>query len=357
MRAREKKMKLLIFISLAIIFTSCTNEEFAPLSVTNLSIELPPELPQDPQNPQDNNPNEPQGPQFTWVEENFTQNGEESHKVDILWVIDNSGSMGNDQANLAANFASYADTFWQLGQEIDVRMMVTSTDPRSSSSVGDGKLRSFKGTNYLSNVEVDEYQEFVTDFQSRVLLGVNGYHIETYLLSAYRALSRPENKALLREDAITIINFLGDERDSSLGTIFEIFENAESYVNAIKSSIEGKSRKLVINSIVETTGKYGVVGADQILASELTGGTTHSIRGNFADSLTNLGEAMVELADSFVLQGLPSDPSTMVVKVDGVEVAKNHWSYNLEQNTLRFEDNHLPANGSIINIGYSVVND
>lgn len=47
-------------------------------------------------------------------------------KVDVLLIIDNSGSMGEEQANLAANFAPFIDTLELAGA--DYRIAITTTD-------------------------------------------------------------------------------------------------------------------------------------------------------------------------------------------------------------------------------------
>lgn len=48
--------------------------------------------------------------------------------VDILFVIDNSGSMGEEQATLAANFANFIDTLEEPGVDANYRIAVTTTD-------------------------------------------------------------------------------------------------------------------------------------------------------------------------------------------------------------------------------------
>lgn len=48
------------------------------------------------------------------------------NKVDVLLVVDNSGSMGEEQANLAANFGAFVDTLEDAGA--DYRIAVTTTD-------------------------------------------------------------------------------------------------------------------------------------------------------------------------------------------------------------------------------------
>jgi hypothetical protein len=52
----------------------------------------------------------------------------EQKDVDILFVIDNSGSMGEEQANLAANFAAFIEVLEAPDVEANYRIGVTTTD-------------------------------------------------------------------------------------------------------------------------------------------------------------------------------------------------------------------------------------
>lgn len=47
-------------------------------------------------------------------------------KIDILWVIDGSGTMANHQENLGTNFGNFINKF--VSKNIDFRMAITSTD-------------------------------------------------------------------------------------------------------------------------------------------------------------------------------------------------------------------------------------
>jgi hypothetical protein len=48
--------------------------------------------------------------------------------VDILFVLDNSGSMGEEQAKLAANFGAFIETLEKEGVEANYRIGITTTD-------------------------------------------------------------------------------------------------------------------------------------------------------------------------------------------------------------------------------------
>lgn len=56
----------------------------------------------------------------------FQQSAVANNKVDILWVVDGSGTMANHQANLANNFGTFINQFVDKG--FDYHMAITSTD-------------------------------------------------------------------------------------------------------------------------------------------------------------------------------------------------------------------------------------
>ncbi|MBO9667186.1 MAG: hypothetical protein J7501_10280, partial [Bdellovibrio sp.] len=60
----------------------------------------------------------------------------ETKKIDILWIVDNSGSMESSQANLASNFQSFIARFNQSNH--DFHMAVATTD---------GWMKQFSSTN------------------------------------------------------------------------------------------------------------------------------------------------------------------------------------------------------------------
>src|SRR5687767_15154056 len=68
-------------------------------------------------------------------------------KVDVLWVIDNSGSMEDEQADLVANFPAFMDFF--LGSGLDYHIGVTSTDLDRNYNGSMGKLVMIDGIKYL----------------------------------------------------------------------------------------------------------------------------------------------------------------------------------------------------------------
>ncbi len=69
-----------------------------------------------------------------------------SKKVDLVWLIDNSGSMGDEAANVRNNFSSFIST---LGSSTDLKLALISSTSTMSSSGGTGVTLPVSGPNYL----------------------------------------------------------------------------------------------------------------------------------------------------------------------------------------------------------------
>ena len=81
-------------------------------------------------------------------------------KVDVLLVLDNSGSMGEEQTQLAANFGPFIEKLEEAGA--DYRIAITTTDlggPHCEGASGGGEL-------HLSSCR-DRPQDFVYGFEDQ----------------------------------------------------------------------------------------------------------------------------------------------------------------------------------------------
>jgi len=112
------------FVATLFQLVSCENNDFYQKTV-NASMGLPDPNPE--QNDDDNGTDD--DGTIEEIIDNFTQNNDEYGNVDILWVVDNSGSMSNEQASLASNFNVFIDRF--LDQDINFKMGIITTDGRA----------------------------------------------------------------------------------------------------------------------------------------------------------------------------------------------------------------------------------
>jgi hypothetical protein len=160
--------------------------------------------------------------------------------IDILFVIDNSGSMAEEQASLAANFGRFINVLENIeGGLPNVHLGIVSTDTGAGpfnisgcSGNGDnGTLQSaprgacdppsgafIQDLDDGSGGRVKNYTGALTDtFTCIARLGIDGCGFEQPLESARRALngSNPANQGFLRPDAFLAIIFITDEDDCS----------------------------------------------------------------------------------------------------------------------------------------------
>ncbi len=153
-------------------------------------------------------------------------------KVDILWVIDSSGSMGPKQARLAANFDGFMQQLVNANPPIDFHIAVTTTD--TDDVAVRGKLRTWSLSGQTDDFIACTPQNggsitcntgstgaAVTAFGQMSQVGTAGSPQERGLYSAYLALTNVFNLSteavtrFVRPDAALYVVMVSDEDDSS----------------------------------------------------------------------------------------------------------------------------------------------
>ncbi len=157
-------------------------------------------------------------------------------KVDFLFVIDNSSSMEDEQANLARSFPGFIQVMQKLLEASDFHIMVVSTggdrededeptlDPEECDDVqGAGKRRSPEGLDCgiqggLSYM-VSTQPELEATFSCVAQVGTDGSAIEEPMDALLAATSQSLNAegrcnaGFLRDDAILVVTLITDEDD------------------------------------------------------------------------------------------------------------------------------------------------
>jgi hypothetical protein len=150
-------------------------------------------------------------------------------KVDILWVIDNSGSMSEEQSKVRTNFQAFIQYLTQADPPIDFHIGVVSTD--TSDPNHSGKLLTKQGLpKFISCGRASDNDPYtcnvnnaVSAFQTMVDIGTNGSADEKGLLAAHLALTEPlkssYNAGFLRADAALYVIVVSDEEDASCAPV------------------------------------------------------------------------------------------------------------------------------------------
>ncbi|MHB8874822.1 MAG: vWA domain-containing protein [Myxococcaceae bacterium] len=247
-------------------------------------------------------------------------------KIDVLWVIDDSGSMAPHQENLAKNFQAFIDLFTKGA--VDYRLAVTTTDIFKVQG-------QFKGS---PRVLSPSTPSVATAFAANVRVGTGGSPYEAGLEAAQMALDRqnltnlPKLAAIeqckqdcqkaavpltcmdgcpaktpidfLRPDAYLYLIFVSDEEDESSQDVryfYRSFETAKGIGN------DGTVTTAAIVGDVPTNGCGATPGARYHALSTLTGGEVGSIcDASFANTLHKLATNAVGLKRKFALVKKPN---------------------------------------------------
>lgn len=276
------------------------------------------------------------------VEENFKQSAAQTKKLDVLWVIDNSGSMADEQASLGYNFDAFINDF--IDRDVDFKMAITTTDTSSSSKKG--AMVSGSDTKLTSAKAQSNPDRFKSDFRSLVQVGTRGSGNEKGL-EATEGFMQKYSNSWVRSDAYLAVVILSDEEDSSSKTV-------ATYTNYLKSFKETAGLVKVYSIVDLGLSNAGVSGvtagyARYKLASDQTAGSVGDIRDDFYRVLSDMGGAIIKLLDSFALAHEPA-PGTLKVYVNGELVT--HYTYDSATHSIKFNSNNLPPVGANIQVTY-----
>ena len=270
----------------------------------------------------------------------FTKEAGSSHPIDFLWVIDNSGSMADDQEKLAENFETFINQFANKNQSIDFKMGIITTDNTSNhltSSFGSSLLRSNK-------------LNFIETFKTKIKVGDKGSNIECGLGMSLKFSK--ENPSWVRNKAYLFVIYISDENDhssnpnesplcrsNSANSEADQHSNAkaEKYFqvfDALKPSMLFKAFAVVNLHPVNWRGRKG---KRYIKLAELSGGKSYDIKSDFSTILQDFGSQVAKIASQFQLK-YPAQEGTVEVFIDGVPAPQGGWSYLSNQRAIRFID-------------------
>ncbi len=317
-----------------------------------------------------------------WTDEFEQGVGKQS---DVLFVVDNSGSMGEEQQALAANFKQFTQVadIWATNYHIGV--VTTDMDAADQS----GKLRLSDGI----RVVTPKSPNGADTLQKMTKPGAGGSGNEQGLAAAEAALTAPlvtdtgqkcttdgdckqaggqcipnaddtatkmcggTNRTFLRKNAGLEVVILSDEEDGSGNDV-------NYYINFFYS-LKGMANKNLfhLHAIVGPGGGCKGPGGEAdggeryIKIAQATGGKFGSIcDGNFAKVLKDIGTVAFGLAQQFFLTRNP-EPATIVVKINGKPCPPPGWQYDAPSNSVIFPDGSacMPQKGDKISIYYKML--
>ncbi len=304
--------------------------------------------------------------------ESFTQ--VPATAADILWVVDNSISMTEEQFKVMDGAQAFVDTFEDVG--VDFHLGVVTTDVTAAHAEG-GVLQG--DTPYLTDADED----YVEQFQDRVDVGISGDDMESGLEAAVLALTEPNvsgvNAGFLRDDARLSIIILSDEDDcSDFGTVLSENQDEDNGGDCYSRIAELTPVADIVHMLqalkpdasqIQLSGIVGQddgicttaqVGTRYIDAAASIGGITGNICAHdYARIMNDLGLVAAGMKVEFELTQEPviatleawTHPETGG-DYEVFEDETNGWTYTSDPPMLTFHGEGVPARGSTLTITY-----
>ena len=275
--------------------------------------------------------------------------------VDVLWVVDNSCSMYEEQTSLTNNFDAFIEYFIDSG--LDWHVGVVSTDMDDTSHRG--KLRTANGVRYID----ENVSNPVSTFRSMAQMGTSGSYNEQGRAAAYTALETLRNgynSGFYRDAASLSVVVISDEDDYSAN-------NPVSRTEFINYLLNLKVSPDMVNfsSIVGPPGSCSTAaeeGTDYIAVTNAVGGIMWSIcSSDWATVLDELGMQAAGLKREFFLSQLPVISTIEVwVVFEGVTYTFDEgscddcYTYNVARNSVTF-NTYVPDPLAEVFIDYDVL--
>ena len=267
---------------------------------------------------------EPEWP--IWVD-SFVQ-PQTSNGVDILWVIDGSGSMNGDYPKVIQGIS---DMLTSLPM-ISWRLMIMSMTGYESAAI--------EG---LPLIPGDTTQDALDMFTANVQ-GNNEKGFEAVF--EFMANS-PDAHSWMRNDAALLIVFVSDEDDGSIST-YQSVTSFASWLDAQRNNIYVSSIINVHPDVSVCNGYTHDIGFRYIELTERYNGNIIDICSDDWSQGVADASSQIQPREFLELTHVPNDPNDIYVFVDGVEFS--HWTYDATNNRVVFTI--LPPENSLVEIAY-----
>ncbi len=310
---------------------------------------------------------------------------EPTDRVDILWVVDNSLSMSDEQAEVADKFGDFIDNIESSGMDFHIGVINTDMDDPVS-----GRGQMLGDTAYIT----PDTPDYIAEFQSRVQVGVEGSDREKGIDAAITALTEPlissTNAGFLREDSTLSIIYVSDENDCTDRGALDGYTEAQTcydhsdelvpildLIDEYETLKEGTTDRLLVSAIVgpeiSENCDGAVPGFRYHTMAEAFGGLKSSIcQSSFASIMEQLGLQVSGELTSFQLSYFAVEDTIEVyidddsvpgeiIELDSetwVQVPQSEtdgWTYDATYAILYFHGDAIPPRDASIKVDYEVV--
>jgi len=261
-----------------------------------------------------------------WVD-SFTQPGN-FEGIDILWVIDPSGSMANDRPRVVSGIAEMMAALPTMGW----RLAIISTDPSRAGA-----------TQLFPLIPGDD----AVVAEQQMNASVTGHHEKGFDAVA-KYMSNGYSPTWMRTGAALLVVFVSDEEEQSLNG----FPNTSDFVNYLR----GQREYVFVSSIVQLDlsltecdpASILNVGSRYVEAANAFGGQKIDICAEDWSQGVADASGQIQQHDYWDLTRIPLYNDRIYVFIDGVP--DYNWYYEPTENRVYFDT--MPEESSLVEIAY-----
>ena len=335
--------------------------------------------------------------------------------VDILFVVDNSGSMAGEQTALANNFSTFIDNF--LTEDIDFKIGILTSGVDLYTREACDNNRDTTGGLTSAKAKADE-ATFKNLFKTTIQVGTGGDSYEKPIHCTVNFIKNNPSWSRLNTPLAVII--VSDENESELPDANTV-ETNKTYLKTIKGTLTVAFAIVNMDTSSRNYGKHHIE-----LATD-TGGSYQSITDPFDGILNSFGSTISKMAKKkkffkikhkltaeelnnlrVTVNGTPANRTTnwtfnatynsvvfnesftfpknksssvtvsfeksksrfplnrpldttllhtVEIRVNGTPLPRSHWNYDLSRNSIQFLPGRVPPKGDTIQIVYNRVSE
>jgi hypothetical protein len=252
-------------------------------------------------------------------------------KTDILFVMDDSGSMSGEQSSASQ---SIIDTFGTAmsSKGIDWKATVIGTGA------------SYSYSSYIQNPVYND----ISLLASQLKIGTNGSANEEGLESAYNHLKNGDIS--IRSNSKLSMVYISDEVEHTSLSELDITDINDSYF---------VQNKIKVNVIIPLTGQYeeGYYRTDDLAyqMANATGGEVANLRNyttGYNAMMQKIADDSAGSASEIILSETPI-VATINVTINGTSVSSSNWNYNSANKSIVFIASATPSVGDKIEVTYN----
>lgn len=278
-----------------------------------------------------------------WYTQTHVQ--EEIAYLDVIFVIDNSGSMNMFQQELGSQAGTFMNVFNSSGS--DYHLGVITTD--------EARFILHAGFNWIDRQHLDPVLWFEEVIDG---IGITGSGMEKGVEMAKNVLEgdAAPGRGFLRTNATLVVVYVSDEPDHSTGGWYSytgFFDNFKTSPSLMKHfAVIGDHPAGCSAATVHGGYRNVAFGSGYYDMTQRYGGDWYSI------CALDWGQQMQSLANTVTTRKVfeldEPDPieSTLSVSVNGQQVTS--WNYDHTLNAVIFDDDEIPLPNQTISIEYAV---